>query len=42
MHADSSPVYPLTRAQRGLWVASKLHTDNTLMLSEAFLVVGVQ
>lgn len=40
MHADSSPIHPLTRAQRGLWVASKLHTDNTLMLSEALELFG--
>nr|WP_076040047.1 non-ribosomal peptide synthetase [Xanthomonas campestris] len=40
MHADSSPTHPLTRAQRGLWVASKLHTDNTLMLSEALELFG--
>lgn len=40
MHADSSPVYPLTRAQRGLWVANKLYTENTLMLSEALELFG--
>lgn len=40
MHADASPVFPLTKAQRGLWVASKLHTDNTLMLSEALEMFG--
>ncbi|GAE50742.1 non-ribosomal peptide synthetase [Xanthomonas arboricola pv. pruni MAFF 301420] len=40
MHTDASPVFPLTKAQRGLWVASKLHTDNTLMLSEALEMFG--
>ncbi|MCC8475814.1 amino acid adenylation domain-containing protein [Xanthomonas arboricola] len=40
MHTDDSPVFPLTKAQRGLWVASKLHTDNTLMLSEALEMFG--
>ncbi|MEA9589183.1 amino acid adenylation domain-containing protein [Xanthomonas sp. WHRI 10064A] len=40
MHADVAPLFPLTRAQRGLWVASKLHTDNTLMLSEALEMFG--
>lgn len=40
MHADASPVFPLTNAQRGLWVTSKLHTDNTLMLSEALEMFG--
>ncbi|MBB4129680.1 non-ribosomal peptide synthetase [Xanthomonas sp. 3075] len=40
MHTDAPPVFPLTKAQRGLWVASKLHTDNTLMLSEALEMFG--
>ncbi|MFO3704978.1 non-ribosomal peptide synthetase [Xanthomonas codiaei] len=40
MHADAAPLFPLTRAQRGLWVANKLHTDNTLMLSEALELFG--
>ncbi|APP83277.1 non-ribosomal peptide synthetase [Xanthomonas hortorum pv. vitians] len=40
MHAEVSAVIPLTKAQRGLWVVSKLHTDNTLMLSEALEMFG--
>ncbi len=40
MHADASPVFPLTKAQRGLWVANKLHTDNTLMLAEVLEMFG--
>ncbi|MFA0922878.1 non-ribosomal peptide synthetase [Xanthomonas fragariae] len=40
MHTDASPVFPLTKAQRGLWLGSKLYTDNTLMLSEALELFG--
>ncbi|KAB7769192.1 non-ribosomal peptide synthetase [Xanthomonas maliensis] len=40
MHTDTSSLSPLTRAQRGLWVGSKLHTDNTLMLSEGLELFG--
>ncbi|PPV05158.1 non-ribosomal peptide synthetase [Xanthomonas bromi] len=41
MHADAStPVFPVTRAQRGLWVGNKLYTENTLMLSEALELFG--
>ncbi|MCC4587623.1 amino acid adenylation domain-containing protein [Xanthomonas sp. NCPPB 1067] len=36
----SMPAFPLTRAQRGLWVGSKMYTENTLMLSEALELFG--
>ncbi|WDM67980.1 amino acid adenylation domain-containing protein [Xanthomonas cucurbitae] len=40
MRADAVQSFPLTMAQRGLWVTSKLYTDNTLMLSEALELFG--
>ncbi|PPU87176.1 non-ribosomal peptide synthetase [Xanthomonas populi] len=41
MHAEASAAaFPVTRAQRDLWVGSKLYTDNTLMLSEALELFG--
>ncbi|WP_045757617.1 non-ribosomal peptide synthetase [Xanthomonas albilineans] len=40
MHADTPSSFPLTRAQRGLWVGSKLQVDKMLMLSEALELFG--
>ncbi len=40
MHADTPSSFPLTRAQRGLWIGSKLQVDKMLMLSEALELFG--